>query len=84
MNRSYAPFSIGPRICIAKNFAQMELILTMAHVVWRFEFESVGTLGQGGEGLGERRQRVGEFQLHAAFISHTKGPMVRFRKREGL
>lgn len=51
-------------------------------MVWRFDFESVGTLGQGEEGEGERRQRVGEFQLHAAFTSHTKGPMVRFRKRD--
>jgi cytochrome P450 len=84
LNRNYAPFSTRPRVGIAKNFAQMELLLTMARVVWRFDFESVGTQGQGGEGLGQGRESVEEFQLHSAFTGHTKGPMVGFGTREGL
>jgi len=84
MNRSYAPFSIGPRQCVAKNFAMMELLLTMANVFWRFDFESVGALGEGGEGLGMGREKKGEFQFKAFFTSHTEGPMIRFKRREGL
>jgi cytochrome P450 len=84
MNRNFAPFLVGPRQCIAKNFAQMELLLTMANVLWRFDFENVGTVGEGKKGMGKGRERAGEFQFKSYFTSHTEGPMIRFRKREGL
>jgi cytochrome P450 len=83
MNRYFAPFLTGPRQCIAKNFAQMELLLTIANIFWRFDFQKVGRLGEGGKGLGRGRQRIGEFQFKSHFTSHIEGPMVRFRKREG-
>lgn len=84
MQRSYAPFSTGPRVCIAKNFAQMEMALTMATVFWRFDFERVGRVGEGRKGLGKGREREGEFQFLCYFTSHTEGPMIRFRKRDGI
>jgi cytochrome P450 len=74
--RAFAPFSTGPRQCIAKNFAVMELMLTMAHVVWRMDFESVGCLGEGG--VGGR-----EFQLKSFFTSHMEGPVIRFKSKWG-
>lgn len=75
--RAFAPFSAGPRQCIAKNFAVMELILTMAIVVWRMDFESVGTPSEEG-GLGMKR----EFALKSYFTSHIEGPVIKFRRRE--
>ena len=84
MQRSYAPFSMGPRQCVAKNFAIMELMLTMANVFYKMDFEGVGHLGEGKPGMGMDRERVGEFQLRSYFTSHMDGPMIRFRKREGL
>ncbi|KAF2691455.1 cytochrome P450 [Lentithecium fluviatile CBS 122367] len=33
------PFSMGPRGCIGKNLAYMELRLVMARMIWRFELE---------------------------------------------
>jgi hypothetical protein len=82
ISRSFAPFSIGPRQCIAKNFAMMELLLTMANVFWRLDFEGVGKLGEGGKGKGWGREREGEFQFKSYFTSYMEGPMVRFKPRE--
>jgi cytochrome P450 len=86
MTRSFAPFSVGPRQCIAKNFALMELMLTMAHVLWRMDFERPdgpeGKIGEGAKRKGEGRDRVGEFQLKSYFTSHLEGPMIRFKTRE--
>ncbi|OZJ03917.1 hypothetical protein BZG36_03279 [Bifiguratus adelaidae] len=36
--RYHIPFSLGPRMCIGKNIAWMELTLALAHLVWRFKF----------------------------------------------
>jgi cytochrome P450 len=82
MSRNFAPFSVGPRQCIAKNFAMMELLLTMANVFVRLEFEGVGTLGEGRKGMGVGREKEGEFQLKSYFTSSMEGPMIRFKVRE--
>lgn len=81
MSRSFAPFSVGPRQCLAKNFALMELLLTMANVFVRLDFEKVGTLGEGKKGMGAGRERQGEFQMKSYFTSYMEGPMVKFRVR---
>lgn len=81
MSRSFAPFSIGPRQCIAKNFAMMELTLTMANVFFRLDFEKVGTLGEGKKGNGWGREREDEFQFRSYFTSSMDGPMIRFKRR---
>jgi cytochrome P450 len=86
MNKSFAPFSVGPRQCIAKNFAQMELLLALAHVFWRLEFKKadgeLGKIGEGGPGKGRGREQVGEFQFKSYFTSRLHGPMIQFKKRE--
>ena len=82
--RSFAPFSAGPRQCIAKNFAMMELMLTMANVLVRMDFENLGHVGDGGKGMGEGRERKGRFQLKSYFTSHMEGPVIRFRRRGGM
>lgn len=38
-NPAFAPFSVGPRSCIGKSLALTELVLTMAHVLFAFDFE---------------------------------------------
>jgi cytochrome P450 len=81
ISRSFAPFSVGPRQCIAKNFALMELMLTMANVFVRLDFEKASTLGEGRKGLGEGKEREGEFQMKSYFTGYMEGPMVRFKRR---
>ncbi|KAL3421802.1 cytochrome p450 [Phlyctema vagabunda] len=87
-HRHFAPFSTGPRTCLAKNFALLELLLTMANVFVRLDFERaapgqhpLAALGCGGSNRWGR-QREDEFQLESYFTSHVDGPMVRFRRRE--
>lgn len=82
MSRSFAPFSVGSRQCIAKNFAMMELLLTVAKVFWLLDFEKAGSLGEGKKGAGEGREREGEYQLKSYFTSFMEGPMVRFKRRD--
>jgi cytochrome P450 len=87
MSKSFAPFSVGPRQCIAKNFALLELMLTFANVFWKLDFKNAsgvdGTLGEGGKEAGlPGRERVDEFQLKSYFTSHMDGPMVQFKRRD--
>ncbi|KAK0099590.1 hypothetical protein ONS95_013512 [Cadophora gregata] len=75
ISRSFAPFSVGPRQCIARNFATMEMYLTMANVFWKLDFESAGDLGEG---------KDGGFVMTSYFTAMMEGPQVRFRKRKGV
>lgn len=85
--RAFAPFLIGARMCAAKNMAVMELLLTLAHIVWAMDFKvadgSPGLVGQGGLGMARGRQRDEQFQLYAHFVTvGKKGPFIQFRKRD--
>jgi cytochrome P450 len=39
---AYIPFGAGPRACIGRNLAMLEIVLTVARVVERFELEADG------------------------------------------
>ena len=84
---SHIPFSTGPRNCVGKNMALMELSVTFARMMWQFDLRKV--LGdRAGEGsrssLIEGRQRETEYQLVDYFVSKREGPNVEFKKREGI
>jgi cytochrome P450 len=76
-----APFSIGPRSCLAKPLAYLELTLVLAHIVWRMDFEAVNSLGEGGPKMGRGRERKEEFQIIDMFSSNKQGPVLRFKRR---
>ena len=78
---AYAPFSIGPRGCLAKPLAYLELSLCVARMMFMMDFESVSCLGEGGEGQGRGRERKEEFQVIDMFSSNKRGPVLRFRPR---
>jgi len=79
---TFCAFSIGPRGCIGKGLAYVELMMTLARVLWSFDMrlapgkEAVGAGKEGGE---SGRQRVEEYQLKDTFTSMKDGPIVQFR-----
>ncbi|KAE9377269.1 cytochrome P450 [Stipitochalara longipes BDJ] len=76
--KAFAPFSLGPRGCIGKNMAYMEMMIVMARVLKMFDIKVVGTLGEGRPDMQTGRQRKRDFQVMDCFISMKDGPMVEF------
>lgn len=80
---AFCPFSVGPRGCIGKGMAYMEMSITLARAVWLFDFQLQpgSTLGEGKEGNEYGRHRPSEYQMTDIFVSKKDGPMVQFRPR---
>jgi len=70
--RAFCPFSIGPRGCIGKSMALMELRLTIARMMFLFDIELADRTGEDADG-------------HLAMLDHftslKDGPNVIIRKR---
>ncbi|PGG99084.1 hypothetical protein AJ80_09416 [Polytolypa hystricis UAMH7299] len=73
--RAFCPFSIGPRGCIGKGMALMELRLTLARVMFLFDVEFADSTGE---------DERGNFALVDHFTSQKNGPYVVFKKRVDL
>lgn len=83
--KAFNPFSIGTRQCSGRNLAYMQLKLTLAHVLWRFDVrlaEDERGRGGGRVGMGVGREREDEFQLWDALGFGRDGPMVEVRVRQ--
>ncbi|OJD34005.1 cytochrome p450 monooxygenase [Diplodia corticola] len=82
----FNPFSVGPRGCIGKPMAYLELSLALARLVWAWDMRlapgELGKVGAGAKGMGTGREREGEFQLEDIFVSNKVGPMAQFRPRQ--
>jgi len=81
------PFSFGPRGCIGKSLAIVEITLTMATVIWLYDFKLVdGPGAAAGEGSSDNvwgRRNPDEFQLYHGGITSVKdGPVLQFAYRE--
>jgi cytochrome P450 len=70
--RAFCPFSIGPRGCIGKSMALMELRITIARIMFLFDIENADSLGEDPDGL---------YALVDHFVSSKNGPNVYVRKR---
>jgi cytochrome P450 len=83
---AFAPFSVGPRGCIGKGMAYLELSISLAKVLWEYEMRvAPGTsAGEGRVGMEHGRERSSEYQLKDTFTSVKNGPILQFRRREGL
>lgn len=80
---AYNPFSIGPRGCIGKGLAYVELSVTIARVLWLYDVRlAPGTdLGAGRLDAEVGRTRSGEYQIMDVFASKKDGPVLQFRAR---
>ena len=84
---AFCPFSIGPRGCIGKGMAYMELRSALAMTLFMYDIRlAPGTsLGEGRADWESGRRRVEEFQLKDTFTSQKfGGPLVQFRLRKGF
>ncbi|KAH7371505.1 cytochrome P450 [Pyrenochaeta sp. MPI-SDFR-AT-0127] len=80
---AYNPFSIGPRGCIGKGLAYVELTVTIARVLFMYDLRLAPgtTLGAGSKDLEVGRERASEYQIQDVFASKKDGPMLQFRAR---
>jgi cytochrome P450 len=80
---AYNPFSIGPRGCIGKGLAYVELTVTIARVLFLYDLRVAPgtTLGAGREDLEIGRRRTTEYQTQDVFASKKDGPILQFRAR---
>lgn len=82
----HCAFSTGTRGCIGKNMAWMEMQIVLAKMVHAFEMrpDPVDTTGAGAPEFVEGRREKEQYQLYDAFVAMRDGPLVQFRKREGM
>ena len=78
--KSFAPFSTGPRACIGRNLAYMEMMIVLARMLLLFDMKKVDSLGEGGKGEGVGRERKEEYQVRDIFVCKKEGPVVEFTK----
>ncbi|KAJ4250327.1 hypothetical protein NW757_007160 [Fusarium falciforme] len=80
---AFMPFSAGPRGCVGKNLAYLEMNLVLAKIIYNFEIrrDPVSNLGGGSPEAIEGRRTVDQYQLYDIFVGIRDGPMVQLAKR---
>lgn len=77
---AFATFSHGPRNCVGKGLAMVEISLAMAVVISGYDFRrAYSQLGHVGEGEGMLRD---QYQTFWAFTSFKDGPFLQFKPVE--
>lgn len=71
--KAFCPFSIGPRGCIGKSMALMEIRLTLARIVYLFDIEIADSTGE---------DEHGHYKLVDHFVVSKNGPNIIVRKRQ--
>lgn len=78
--QAFATFSFGPRNCVGKGLAMIEISLAVAAVIRKYEFRLTETsLKQVGMGRGVFD---GQYQTKWAFTSLKDGPYIEFKPVE--
>ena len=70
--KAFCPFSVGPRGCIGKSMALMEMRLTLARLLFLFDFEGGDRTGEDGNG---------DLAMVDHFTTQKTGPVVSVRRR---
>lgn len=72
---AFCAFSVGHRSCVGKNMAYYELTLALARVLFLFDLESGGDLGESAFGGDEEKQF---WKVNDQFIALKQGPLIKF------
>lgn len=79
---AYNPFSVGPRACIGKGLALLEMMATSAILLFRMDLKLAESDSSGGNPKAEYgRHRPNEFQLKDRITARRDGPDLQFRTR---
>ncbi|EFQ88238.1 hypothetical protein P3342_003493 [Pyrenophora teres f. teres] len=81
---AFCAFSSGPRGCVGKNIAWLEMRIVIAKFIWTFEVikDPESNLGGGSKGGEWGRTREDQYQLWDMSVAHRVGPKVLLKKRE--
>ena len=81
---AFSPFSAGPRACMGKNLAYLELTITLARLLYLLDVKGPDgdTLGQGAPDLMWGRRGKQQYQLSDFFMACKEGPMTQFKRRQ--
>ncbi|KAL4756724.1 cytochrome P450 [Aspergillus foveolatus] len=71
--KAFCPFSIGPRGCIGKSMALMEMRVTLARLMYLFDFELADATGE---------DENGHFKMVDHFVVSKTGPNVIVRRKQ--
>ncbi|QDS73397.1 hypothetical protein FKW77_007765 [Venturia effusa] len=74
---AFCAFSLGPRGCIGKNMAYMEMSVTIARLLFLYDIRSPWSDTASYEEHGETK----EYKLQDYFIADRQGPLVEFKER---
>ncbi|OOF93017.1 hypothetical protein ASPCADRAFT_209658 [Aspergillus carbonarius ITEM 5010] len=74
--QAFVPFSLGPRGCIGRNVAMLELEVSIARALWSYDLR----LAPGTEQLGVGHE--GEYKIKDNFVIGKEGPVLQFRTRQ--
>lgn len=84
--RAFSPFAAGETGCLGKGMAYHEISLTVAKMLWYFDFQyplgEAGKLGEGQPGRTDGRGRKDEYQLYDIATADHDGPNLTFKPRE--
>ena len=80
---AFKPFSLGPRSCAGKAMAINQILITMASLIWAFDFraaeDSPDLIGEADSSPGRSSQPVDEYRLKANVTAQGVGPLLVFR-----
>lgn len=82
---AFCPFSIGPRSCVAKNLAWMELSITVARTLYLYDMKLDTSHSHGisdGCMRGSGGPETFEYRLKGWMTSGREGPLVQFKPRD--
>ncbi|KAI1739764.1 cytochrome P450 [Xylaria scruposa] len=85
MRRAHVAFGLGDRSCAGKSMAYMETSITLARILWYFDFEratgEAGKLGCGRKGSKEKWDEPNQFQIYDVLGADHDGPNLVFQPR---